>query len=161
MRRNRIIINIAVIILSWYAMMMIHEAGHCLGAWVSGAHVDIVTIPIIGFSQTTITNNNNPLLTTWAGPVFGALAPLTLLIFLNGRTRRIKHTLLYFIGFCLIANGAYIGVGAFIRAGDCGDMLKYGSPMWTLILFGSISTTAGIITWHRMGPTRKWFASTK
>jgi hypothetical protein len=57
-----------------------------------------------------------------------------------------------FAGFCLIANGAYIGIGAFDQLGDAGVMLRHGSPMWALLLFGAAMAPARLWLWHRQGP---------
>jgi hypothetical protein len=58
----------------------------------------------------------------------------------------------FFAGFCLIANGAYLGAGSFDRVGDCGEMLRHGSELWQLWLFGLITMPAGLWLWHRQGP---------
>jgi hypothetical protein len=62
-----------------------------------------------------------------------------------------SFVLRFFAGFCLIANGAYIAAGSFERVGDCGEMLRHGSPMWQLWLFGAITIPAGFWLWHRQG----------
>lgn len=159
MHRTQIIIGIVVAVLSWYAMMAVHEAGHCLGAVVTGASIENVEIPIVGFSRTDVSGSLHPLIVVWGGPVFGAVAPLVLLLLVNRVGGRVGHGIRFFIGFCLLANGAYIGVGAFLRAGDCQDMLKYGSPLWLLVGFGVVASMAGMFVWHRMGSIREWFAT--
>jgi hypothetical protein len=58
----------------------------------------------------------------------------------------------FFAGFCLIANGAYIAAGSFGRVGDCGEMLRHGSAVWQLWLFGAVAVPAGLWLWHRLGP---------
>jgi hypothetical protein len=58
----------------------------------------------------------------------------------------------FFAGFCMIANGAYIGAGSFDRLGDAGTMLRHGSPPWLLWAFGFVTVPAGLWTWHRQGP---------
>jgi hypothetical protein len=57
----------------------------------------------------------------------------------------------FFAGFCLIANGAYIGLGSIDGIGDAGDMLRHGSPRWLLIAFGSLAVLAGLAVWHSLG----------
>ena len=57
----------------------------------------------------------------------------------------------FFAGFCLIANGCYIGVGSFGRIGDAGDMLRNGSPIWTLWLFGFVTFPLGLYLWNGLG----------
>ena len=63
----------------------------------------------------------------------------------------VSFWLRFLAGFCLIANGAYIGVGAFTRDGDGGDLLRDGSPAWTLCLFGIITVPSGLRLWHGLG----------
>ena len=58
----------------------------------------------------------------------------------------------FFAGFCLLANGLYIGVGSFDRIGDCGDMLRHGSEPWHLWLFGALTAPLGLWLWHHQGP---------
>src|SRR5262249_29706705 len=58
----------------------------------------------------------------------------------------------FFAGFCLIANGAYIGVGSFVGAGDCGEMLRQGSSAWVLWLFGVVAAPLGLWLWNGTGP---------
>ena len=77
--RSQIVIAAAAAVVSWYAMMAIHEAGHCLGAIAAGAMIERVVIPAIGFSRTDVSGGSHPVLVAWAGPVFGAFAPVLLL----------------------------------------------------------------------------------
>jgi hypothetical protein len=58
----------------------------------------------------------------------------------------------FFAGFCLVANGAYIGVGALDPVGDAAVMLRHGSPAWSLATFGAVAVAAGLGLWHRQGP---------
>jgi hypothetical protein len=74
--------------------------------------------------------------------------PLAIAIVLGGAGRLLSRSLFFFAGFCLIANGLYIGVGSFEAIGDAGDMLRHGSPRWTLILFGAVSALFGLWVWH-------------
>lgn len=62
-----------------------------------------------------------------------------------------EFVLRFFAGFCLIANGAYLGIGSFDRIGDCGDLLRHGAPMWQLWLFGAICAPLGLWLWHGLG----------
>lgn len=57
----------------------------------------------------------------------------------------------FFSGFCCVAKGAYLGIGAFERVGDAEELLKAGSPLWTLVLFGLLAFIAGLLMWHRLG----------
>ncbi len=141
---------------SWLGMQVVHELGHVIGAIVSGGHVSCVVLHPLTISRTDVSVNPHPLLVVWAGPLLGCMLPLGLwgiAIWL-----RLSEAFLarFFAGFCLIANGLYIGIGAFDRVGDCGEMLKHGSPIWGLWLYGSIATPLGLLIWHRQGGHFGW-----
>jgi hypothetical protein len=63
----------------------------------------------------------------------------------------VAYLLRFFAGFCLIANGAYLGAGMFVPVGDAADLLRSGSSMWPLALFGLIAIPTGLAVWHRQG----------
>jgi len=156
--KTQIITLVVAAVLSWYGMMAVHETGHCLGTMLTGAEIERVVIPVAGFSRTDFSGGKSPLLVVWAGPVVGAILPTILLAFVRTTRPRIRHVLMFFAGFCLLANGVYLGFGAFLRAGDCRQLLQHGSPAWLLVAFGVICVIGGLYTWHRMGSLRDWFA---
>jgi len=36
--------------------------------------------------------------------------------------------------------------------GDAGDLIRYGSPRWSLWLFGVLAAPLGFLLWHGLGP---------
>ena len=134
--------------LCWFSMQAVHEFGHVVVAVVTGGRVERVVLHPLTISRTDVSPNPHPLLVVWAGPILGVLLPLALMF------ARFKwaYLLQFFAGFCLIANGAYIGVGSFGRIGDAGDMLRHGSPMWLLWLFGAVTLPLGLYLWNGLGP---------
>jgi hypothetical protein len=98
------------------------------------------------------------LVVIWGGPIVGSLLPL--LVWLAADRLRWSGAFLlrFFAGFCLVVNGAYLFGGSFDGIGDCGDLLRYGAPMWTLWLFGLIAFPLGLGVWNgddrdlRLGP---------
>lgn len=136
---------------SWLGMQAIHELGHVLGAWLAGGSVENVVLHPLTISRTDVRESPHPLLVTWAGPIVGAAAPmlawlLALLMNVPGR-----FLLRFFAGFCLIANGAYLGFGSFEGIGDCGDLLRSGAAAWQLWLFGSVTMPLGFWLWSGLG----------
>jgi hypothetical protein len=111
-------------------MMAVHELGHVVGAVVTGGTVERVVLHPLAISRTDVSPNPNPVLVVWAGPLVGVLLPLALLVIFKVGRVSLAYLSQFFAGFCLIANGAYIGVGSFARIGDAGDMLRHGSPRW-------------------------------
>ncbi len=111
-----------------------------LGAVISGGHVTKVVLHPCTISRTDVFPNPHPLFVVWAGPIVGTLLPL--LAFLLTR---------FFAGFCLVANGVYIGFGSIQGIGDAGDMLRYDSFRWQLTLFSIIIITLGFYLWNGLG----------
>lgn len=144
----RILIAIVVCYASWLGMLCVHELGHMIGAWISGGRVISISLPLLGFSQTIVHPNPHELFVVWCGPVFGAAIPSAILIGWRALRRSAANILRFFTGFCLIANGAYIGLGWIRRAGDAGDMMRLGTPLSAMIAFGAACVAAGLMCWH-------------
>jgi len=152
MSKLQALLIVSTILGSWLAMQAIHELGHVCGAWMTGGKVDRVVLHPLTISRTDLAANPNPLFVVWAGPIFGVLLP-SLMWMLTAITKFPgSYVLRFFTGFCLIANGLYIGVGSFDNVGDCGEMLNHGSSRWQLWLFGAITAPTGLWLWHRQGP---------
>jgi hypothetical protein len=148
----RPVLLVAVLYGCWLGMMLMHECGHVLHAWASGAKVERVVLPLLGFSRTDLAENPRPLFVSWGGAVWGSLLPLVLLAIACAIRLRYWRVCLFFAGFCLIANGAYLAFGSFCLAGDAGDLLQHGAPQWTLFLYGAVTMPLGLLLWHWLGP---------
>jgi hypothetical protein len=132
-------------------MMAVHEFGHVMGAWATGGRVERVVLHPLTISRTDLAVNPQPLVVVWSGPVLGVLLPVAAWLAAAGLRWSQAYLLRFFAGFCLIANGGYIGGGSFERIGDCGVMLQNGATLWQLWLFGIITIPAGLVLWHRQG----------
>lgn len=155
---RRLAYGVVVLIASWYAMMAAHELGHALAAWATGGTVERMVLPLLGFSRTDVSPNPHPLVVAWAGPISGALLPLVFwavmhtVLWNRGAGRWFSQTLRFFAGFCLLANGVYLGLGWIDHIGDAGDLLRHGTAVWQLIAFGIGCTAAALYLWHGLGP---------
>jgi hypothetical protein len=141
--------------LSWLLMLAAHESGHVLQGWLSGAKLDAVHLPLLGFSRSDFIANPRPLFVAWGGPCWGSVLPLA--IFIAARclaARRRLYLLAWFAGFCLIANGAYLLGGAILSGGadDGGIILQQGGSRWQLLAFGIFAVAAGLYLWNGLGP---------
>ena len=147
----RAILIASTLLASWLGMQAVHELGHVLGAWVSGGHVRRVVLHPLAISRTDLADNPSPLLVVWAGPFVGTLLPL--LIWGVAAALRVPGAFIlrFFAGFCLVANGAYLAAGSLWEIGDSGDMLRHGSAIWQLWLFGAAAVPIGLGLWHRQG----------
>lgn len=137
----------------WLAMQVVHEAGHVLAARSTGGQVIKVALHPLILSQTVLGENPHPLAVVWAGPLVGTVLPL--LMFGLAVAARLPGVYLFrfFAGFCLVANGVYIGIGAWLsEEADPWVMTENGSPVWLLVLFGLLAAPLGLYLWHRQGP---------
>jgi hypothetical protein len=132
-------------------MQAVHELGHVLGAWATGARVTQVVLTPTTVSRTDVADNSRPLIVVWSGPIVGVGLPV--LFWSVAQVARLPgaFVLRFFAGFCFVANGLYIGLGSFGRIGDCGEMLRHGSAIWQLWLFGAVTVPIGLALWHRQG----------
>ena len=148
---HQLLLIASTLALSWLAMQIVHESGHICGAYFTGGSVSRVLLHPLAFSRTDFAQNPHPLIVAWCGPLLGTLLPLA--GFALARSVRLPgwYVLRFFAGFCLIANGAYLGVGSFQKAGDAGDLLRDGVPIWTLWLFGLMAMPLGLYLWHHLG----------
>src|SRR4051812_19626552 len=126
-RLHQVVLLASLPPLCWLGMMAVHESGHVLALWLTGGRAARVVLHPLTISRTDPAVNPRPLVVAWAGPVWGALAPLG--VWLAVRAARLPGVYLwrFFAGFCLIANGAYLGVGSFGRVGDAKDLLNHGA----------------------------------
>jgi hypothetical protein len=136
---------------SWLAMQAVHELGHVIGAWTTGGRVARVVLHPLTISRTDLAENPRPLVVVWAGPIGGVALPLLMWRIAAVVRMRGAFVLRFFAGFCLIANGLYIAGGSFDRVGDCGEMLRHGSPVWLLWLFGIVTAPTGFWIWNGLG----------
>ena len=138
-------------LLAWLLMQAVHELGHALAAWASGGTVERVVLHPLAISRADVEPNPHPLVVVWAGPIVGVVAPALLWGVAIALRSRIAWPARFFAGFCLLANGLYIGVGSFHGIGDAGEMLGNGSPHWTLWLFSLLAVPAGLALWNGLG----------
>lgn len=151
-RLNQAILVASFVPFCWLAFMAIHELGHVVAGLFTGGTITKVVVHPLAISRTDVSPNPNPLVTAWAGPIIGIILPLAIWgVFWKFKIAG-EYLARFFAGFCMIANGAYIGIGSFEKIGDAGDMMKHGSPIWLLWLFGITIVPLGFLIWHRLGP---------
>src|SRR5262245_57967645 len=113
MRRHQAVLIVSTLLGSWLGMQAVHELGHVAGAWVTGGRVERVVLHPLTISRTDLADNPRPLFVVWAGPVVGVVLPVLLWLLAGVARLPGAFVLRFFAGFCLLANGLYIGVGSF------------------------------------------------
>lgn len=157
-RFHQLLFVASILALSWFAMMAVHEFGHVIGALTTGGTVERVVLHPLAISRTDVSPNPNPSIVVWLGPILGCIIPAAISWFVPRRFTIARNIATFFVGFCLLANGTYIAIGSFDRVGDCGAMLQHGSPLWTLLLFGSLTIPLGFYFWHSLGSMKAFLA---
>jgi hypothetical protein len=147
---------LATIAVSWLAMLALHELGHVLMGWLTGARGPTVVLPLFGISRTEFAHNPHPLAVAWGGALFGCLLPMAL--FAAARcfaTKQNVFLLAWLTGFCLIANGGYLLGGVILTgSGDDGSViLQHGGLRWQLLTFGVMAIAGGLCLWNGLGPS--------
>ncbi|SIO56917.1 hypothetical protein SAMN05444166_5316 [Singulisphaera sp. GP187] len=151
-RLYQITLIVSTLALCWLGMQVVHETGHVLTAWGSGERVDRVVLHPLTISRTDATHGRHPLIVIWGGPILGTLLPPCVSALSKLARSGLTYLFRFFAGFCLIFNGAYLGVGSFEGVGDAGDLLRHGASRWTMIAFGLICVPSGLFLWHGLGP---------
>ena len=151
MNAVRRLLLIPALYASWLAMMAVHELGHIMHAKLSGGQVRRVEVPLLGFSETFLRYDPHPLFVAWGGVVWGSVIPLLAWLACPRKLKAVRRALQFFAGFCLIVNGAYIGVGLARKTGDAGDLVDYGVPVWLLCALGGLGLSCGLYLWHLLG----------
>src|SRR5262249_25255242 len=111
-RLFQVLLIVSTILFSWLAMMAVHECGHVLHAWLSGGTVQQVVLHPLDISRTDVWPNPYPLFVAWGGAIWGCVIPLLVLAGVRGLRWPYWYLAAFFAGFCLIANGAYLGAGS-------------------------------------------------
>jgi hypothetical protein len=111
-----------------------------------------VVLHPLAISRTDATHDRHPLLVLWGGPLIGVMLLLGASGLATLARLRWSYLLRFFAGFCLVANGVYLGIGSFEGVGDVGDLLRHGSPRWTLVAFGLACVPAGLSLCNGLGP---------
>lgn len=157
-RFRQLLFVFSLLVISWLGMMATHELGHVVGAMISGGKIERVVVHPLTISRTDVSPNPTPLMVVWMGPIVGCMLPLMLGAFVPKQLVAFRNVAMFFAGFCLLANGAYIAIGSVDRVGDCGEMLKHGSPQWILVAFGVLAISAGMFVWHRLGSLKNFIS---
>ena len=131
--------------------MVVHELGHVLVAWLTGASISHVVLHPLQISWSAFSPNPHPQLVAWGGPVLGVILPLLVFVLASWGHSPGAYLVRFFAGCCLVANGTYLLIDAFTRSGDAGTLLQYGARLWQVFLFGAVTLPLGLFLWHGLG----------
>ncbi|WP_417730619.1 hypothetical protein [Rosistilla oblonga] len=137
----RFITLATLLAISWVAMTFTHEMGHIIGGWFGGA--TLIQYDIAPWKLPFSIHNPDPIpvLTLWAGPVFGVVFPV-------GLAALIRRPAAWFVAdFCILANGTYLAA-AWISGDqflDTSRMLDAGVPRVAIALYCVLTIGGGYL----------------
>ena len=133
-------------------MMVVHEGGHIIHLLVSGGSIEHVTLHPLKISHTLPATNPHPLATVIGGPLWGVLFPLLIWWAVARLAPRRAYIAAFFVGFCLVSNGAYLAGDALVQGADGREFVQQGAPPWLLVVIGLPGIAAGFWVWNGLGP---------
>jgi hypothetical protein len=151
-RFHQSVLILATLAVSWLGMQAVHELGHVAGAMLSGGKMAHVVLHPATISYTRLAENPSPVFVAWMGPVVGVVLPLVAVAIARLAKLPGSYLVQFFAGFCLVANGAYLGFGSFNEIGDAGELLQHGAPIALLWLFAVVTIPIGFWLWNDLGP---------
>jgi hypothetical protein len=151
-RFHQVLLIASILWLSWLAFMLVHECGHVVGAVATGGTVQQVVWHPAALSRTDVQPNPHPLIEVAAGPVFGIAFPLAVASAASWLRLKAAYLTWTVAGFCLIANGAYVALGAFDPICDARQLFAHSTPRWLMVTFGLLTIPTGLWIWHRASP---------
>jgi hypothetical protein len=151
-RQHQFVLIASTLAFACLAMQVVHELGHAAGAALSGGRVRAVVLHPLRISYTRLAENPHPLLVAWMGPLVGIGLPLAALAAARRWQLPGWYVAQFFAAFCLVANGAYVAFGSIGRIGDAGDLLRAGTPVWLLWMFGLVTIPLGLGLCNGLGP---------
>lgn len=143
----RAVLLAAILPVCWLGMMAVHELGHVLAAWLAGAKVHRVVLPLFSFSRTDVGHSEWQRAIIWAGPAVGVGLPILMWLVAWMMKWEVAFVLRFFAGFCLIANGAYIGFGWIDSIGDAGELRAAGESTAVMTVVGILAVVTGLMMW--------------
>ncbi len=155
-RAGRWLLVSAYLPLCWLSMQVLHEAGHALAAGLSGGSGIRVVLHPLEISRTDVAINPQLAFVTWCGPIAGIVLPLAGWWSLRRWWRSVAFLGQFFAGFCLVANGAYLGMSFVSAVGDAEVLLRVGMSVWLLVAFGLVTVGPGFWLWNGLGADFGW-----
>lgn len=148
---QRIVIWTTLPILCWLLMQALHETGHVLGAMLTGGRVVRLDLHPLHISSTQVAPNPHPATVCWSGPLMGVTLPVVMWLIAGGLRFRFEYYFRFLAGFCLVANGAYLGSASITPVGDAQDLLRMGISLVWLNFFAAVTIPAGFCLWNGQG----------
>lgn len=134
----------------WASMLLTHEMGHVLAAWLTGGRVTYVNVFPFVIPSTLVQPNPAPSVVLWGGFLPGWLVPQAV-AWSVARTR-LADSAQCWAGFCWLVGGVYLVAGGLERFADAAQLVREGWPLWLLAPVGVAAATLGYAACRRAWP---------
>ena len=117
-------------------MLLTHELGHVLAAWLTGGTVVRTNLLPWVLPYTLVIPNPAPQGVAWGGMIFGGGLPLIVWLISRFYASAKSVGFAWVAGGCLLANGCYLTFGGHESLTDTGQLRSLGWPEWLLGAIG-------------------------
>ena len=119
---------------AWVVMTMTHELGHVIAGLLGGARLASLEIRPWHLPHSSLLNDNQLLVTLWAGPILGCAVPLLVASIIRRPACR------FVAWFCVVANATYLLLGYYSGDGelDSAKMIRAGARPVELLGFSAM-----------------------
>lgn len=126
-------------------MTFTHETGHIIGGWFGGATLTDFDVAPWHLPYSLHNPDPHPMLTLWAGPIFGVVVPYLIALPFH------RQWLRFIADFCLIANGAYLALAWLSKARflDTPRLLDAGASPLPIAIYCTVTIGFGYVWFRR------------
>lgn len=137
---------ILLLIVGWCLMATVHELGHLLCGWASGAQLLQAELRPWRLPYSLFSPDPYPLITLWGGPLIGIAVPVLLAVLIR------RNWSWFLADFCLLANGLYLAVGWFSGDAhlDTTQLLRHGAPPVIILLYCAVTLGCGYVGFRKL-----------
>lgn len=136
---------VMLLVVSWSAMVICHEAGHIVCGWAGGGTLQHADLAPWRLPHSHFDPDPNPLLTLWGGPILGVLVPGAIAVV-------VRHRWMWFIAsFCVLANGCYLALAWWSGESnlDTTKLLRHGASPTLIVLYCVVTIVVGYLGFRR------------
>ena len=136
---------VLLLVTSWFAMTFTHEMGHIIGGTCCGGSLKSADLLPWHLPYSIFEPDPFPLVTLWAGLMFGVLAPVTIAVIIQ------RDWMWFIANFCVLANGAYIATAWFSgdRFLDTPKLLEHGASPILIGVYCLLTIGFGYVGFRR------------
>ncbi|XZE36052.1 hypothetical protein SH501x_001604 [Pirellulaceae bacterium SH501] len=130
---------------AWIVMTFTHEMGHIIGGVCCGGSLISADLRPWHLPYSIFEPDPYPLVTLWAGLIFGVLAPVAVAMIVQ------REWMWFIANFCILANGTYIAIAWLSgdRYLDTPKLLEHGASPISIAVYCLLTIAFGYVGFRR------------